>query len=36
LRSSVPPLAIVTAEFGLNVFGAPARKLPAMTFVAPL
>ena len=34
LRSSVPPLATVTAEFGLNVFGAPARNVPALTFVA--
>jgi hypothetical protein len=29
-------LAIVTAEFGLNVVGAPARNMPALTFVAPL
>ena len=36
LRPSVPPLATVTAEFGLNVFGAPASKLPALTLVAPL
>jgi len=35
LRSSVPPLATVTAEFGLNVFAAPARKLPVLMFVGP-
>ena len=36
VRSSVPPRATVTGEFGLNVFGAPARNVPALTFVAPL
>ena len=36
LRSSVPPLATVAAELGLNVFSAPARNVPALTFVAPL
>ena len=28
--------ATVNAEFGLKVFGAPARNVPAVTFVAPL
>jgi hypothetical protein len=36
LRSSVPALAIVTGELGLNVFVAPARNVPASTFVGPL
>ena len=35
LRSSVPPLATVIAEPGLNVFSAPARNVPAVTCVAP-
>ena len=36
LRSSVPPLATVNADVGLNAFTAPALNVPAFTVVAPV
>ena len=36
LRSSVPPLATVNADVGLNALSAPALNVPAFTAVAPV
>ncbi|MEI9890230.1 MAG: hypothetical protein WDN45_06025 [Caulobacteraceae bacterium] len=35
-RSRTPAAATIVAEAGLNLFGPPARRVPAVTTVAPL